>query len=186
MSDFCDKLDKWDDMTREEKEDFLTDIVNEYLDFYGYEPVDITFDDESDYDGDGIPDNYGSWNEDHVNFDDSSVDTENADTMIGTGVHEATHQIQNEEFTDPYWDEAYEKNPDVNDMFERDADNSASAWLDKLKDDCKKPPPESPPKKDVPEPDENGGDGGSGSIPEFKVDPSKIPTPENVTGTNVA
>ena len=153
MTDYCEELDGWDDMSREDKEQFLSDLINDEREAQGLPPVDVTFESEPDKDGDGESDYWGSWDEDSntVNIDDSAVDSGSAKDVVGTALHEATHAEQDAEFEDEYWDEAYQDDEGVYQMFEDDADAYADAWFDSMEEGCEEPePPESSADGDMP------------------------------------
>lgn len=140
MTDFCYALEHYNIMTEEEKKNFLTDIVNNYLQDLGYLPVAVTFIPEEEYNV------IGSQNIEGINIDPTIVNT--FPDSVQTALHEAQHETQMHEQPDLY-DEYSPETGDISGLIkeelEADADKSALDCYNQMVEDCIQEESELPP-----------------------------------------
>jgi hypothetical protein len=105
----------WDSRTVQEKEDFLDEVVNDTLEKYGYDEVEV---------GTGSITNdrfYAQYEDDTVTFDQDYLEGSDFDNATQLAFHEAAHALDDQASEyDPYDQYNYSDNPGPYEDFAKD------------------------------------------------------------------
>lgn len=146
--DPCDRLDYWDKFTPSNRFETVKDLINQYAEEHGMDPVNVkneaypddpdTEVDESKYSGAYDPDSRT------VYLNPDLFNSDNPGDAFDTAGHEMVHAEAHDTFPgDPYWD-----TDEGHAMQESVADEYGSSVAKDLQAPCNRPPPSQSPAED--------------------------------------